>query len=218
MHFGSDWSPAVTQHVAGFSFTPGSGVELYCVLMTVCKLLTVRSGKNTKNKNQNRKTHAHQERTWISWGFSSVKRNVGLNSFSSASELHFLCSGSRKLLTLQQDQKCSPKKCVGTEVLTQEFLSRFFHFFQAFLVGIVIPDPDTLHNWAKKKGLEGSYQELCRNKVRHNRTVSCSAVTLSSCCLCKHEAIQCISVSTGGKKIHSGGHGENWERIWFEVI
>lgn len=32
------------------------------------------------------------------------------------------------------------------------------------------------------------------------------------------QAIQCISVSTGPQKTHSGRHGEDWERIWFEVI
>uniref|UniRef100_A0A1A8VDM4 Long-chain-fatty-acid--CoA ligase n=1 Tax=Nothobranchius furzeri TaxID=105023 RepID=A0A1A8VDM4_NOTFU len=35
---------------------------------------------------------------------------------------------------------------------------------QACLVGIVVPDPDFLPMWAKRKGLEGSYSELCKNK------------------------------------------------------
>lgn len=38
--------------------------------------------------------------------------------------------------------------------------------FQACLVGIVVPDPDFLPMWLKKKGIEGSYSELCKNKVR----------------------------------------------------
>nr|DBA29128.1 TPA: hypothetical protein GDO54_009385 [Pyxicephalus adspersus] len=34
----------------------------------------------------------------------------------------------------------------------------------AFLVGIVVPDPDSAINWAKKRKLEGTYEELCSNK------------------------------------------------------
>lgn len=87
--------------------------------MTVCKLLTVCTKKNPKKQTKTKTDKpVHTKKTWISWRFSSVKRNVGINSLSSASELHFLCSGSRKLLTLQQDQKYSPKKYVGTKVLT----------------------------------------------------------------------------------------------------
>ncbi|KAJ6668627.1 hypothetical protein lerEdw1_012109 [Lerista edwardsae] len=34
----------------------------------------------------------------------------------------------------------------------------------AFLIGIVVPDPEVLPSWAKKRGLGGSYEELCKNK------------------------------------------------------
>ena len=37
---------------------------------------------------------------------------------------------------------------------------------KAFLVGIVVADPEYLPVWAKKKGLEGSFTELCSKKVR----------------------------------------------------
>lgn len=37
---------------------------------------------------------------------------------------------------------------------------------QSCLVAIVVPDPDFLPLWLKKKGIEGSYSELCKNKVR----------------------------------------------------
>uniref|UniRef100_A0A668AJR3 Long-chain-fatty-acid--CoA ligase n=1 Tax=Myripristis murdjan TaxID=586833 RepID=A0A668AJR3_9TELE len=33
----------------------------------------------------------------------------------------------------------------------------------ACLVGIVVPDPDFLPGWVKKRGIEGSYSELCKN-------------------------------------------------------
>ncbi len=30
----------------------------------------------------------------------------------------------------------------------------------------MVPDPDFLPLWMKKKGIEGSYSDLCKNKVR----------------------------------------------------
>lgn len=36
---------------------------------------------------------------------------------------------------------------------------------QAFLVGIVVPDPEVMPSWAQKRGIEGTYAELCVNKV-----------------------------------------------------
>lgn len=36
---------------------------------------------------------------------------------------------------------------------------------QAFLVGIVVPDSEVMPGWAKKRGFDGTYAELCKNKV-----------------------------------------------------
>lgn len=36
---------------------------------------------------------------------------------------------------------------------------------QAFLVGIVVPDPEVMPCWAQKRGIEGTYAQLCTNKV-----------------------------------------------------
>lgn len=38
-------------------------------------------------------------------------------------------------------------------------------YLQAFLVGIVVPDSEVMPGWAKKRGFEGTYAELCKNKV-----------------------------------------------------
>ncbi|XP_068391933.1 long-chain-fatty-acid--CoA ligase 6 isoform X7 [Eschrichtius robustus] len=35
---------------------------------------------------------------------------------------------------------------------------------KAFLVGIVVPDPEVMPSWAQKRGIEGTYAELCTNK------------------------------------------------------
>lgn len=37
---------------------------------------------------------------------------------------------------------------------------------KAFLIAIVVPDAESLASWARKRGFEGSFEELCRNKVR----------------------------------------------------
>ena len=36
---------------------------------------------------------------------------------------------------------------------------------QSCLVGIVVPDPEVLPNWAKKKGIQGEFKDLCKNTV-----------------------------------------------------
>lgn len=41
----------------------------------------------------------------------------------------------------------------------------FFHSLQSCLVGIIVPDPEIMPEWAKKRGLEGSYEDLCKNTV-----------------------------------------------------
>lgn len=38
-------------------------------------------------------------------------------------------------------------------------------FFQSCLVGIVVPDPETMPEWAKKRGILGTYEDLCKNTV-----------------------------------------------------
>lgn len=37
--------------------------------------------------------------------------------------------------------------------------------FQSFLIGIVVPDPETLPEFAAKLGVKGSYEDICKNPV-----------------------------------------------------
>uniref|UniRef100_A0A8B9L8I2 long-chain-fatty-acid--CoA ligase n=1 Tax=Astyanax mexicanus TaxID=7994 RepID=A0A8B9L8I2_ASTMX len=37
------------------------------------------------------------------------------------------------------------------------------HATHACLVAIVVPDPEVMPSWARKKGLDGSYEDLCKN-------------------------------------------------------
>lgn len=46
-----------------------------------------------------------------------------------------------------------------------DFIYKFL-CFQSYLVGIVVPDPEVFVDWAKDRGLVGSYKDLCQNPVR----------------------------------------------------
>lgn len=41
-----------------------------------------------------------------------------------------------------------------------------FILVQSCLVGIIVPDPEVMPSWAKKKGIDGCYDDLCKNVVR----------------------------------------------------
>lgn len=38
---------------------------------------------------------------------------------------------------------------------------------KAYLVGIVVPDPEVFVSWAEERGFVESYKELCQNPVCH---------------------------------------------------
>lgn len=44
-------------------------------------------------------------------------------------------------------------------------------FPQSFLIGIVVPDPDSLPSFAAKIGVKGSFEELCQNQVSMGQNV-----------------------------------------------
>uniref|UniRef100_A0A8C3Y7D2 Long-chain-fatty-acid--CoA ligase n=1 Tax=Catharus ustulatus TaxID=91951 RepID=A0A8C3Y7D2_CATUS len=95
----------------------------------------------------------------------------------------------KHIFKLAQGEYIAPEKIENVYLRCEAIAQAFVHgeSLQAFLVGVVVPDPDTLHNWAKKKGFEGSYQELCRNKVMQ-----------------LHEAIQYIVLHTEMFSIENG--------------
>ncbi|NXH92022.1 ACSL1 ligase, partial [Edolisoma coerulescens] len=72
----------------------------------------------------------------------------------------------KHIFKLAQGEYIAPEKIENVYMRCEALAQVFVHgeSLQAFLVAIVVPDPDTLHNWAKKRGVEGSYQELCKNK------------------------------------------------------
>ncbi|XP_063165750.1 long-chain-fatty-acid--CoA ligase 1 isoform X1 [Candoia aspera] len=72
----------------------------------------------------------------------------------------------KHIFKLAQGEYIAPEKIENIYMRSEPVAQVFVHgeSLQAFLIGIVVPDPDTLSIWAKKKGLGGSYEELCKNK------------------------------------------------------
>ncbi|NWQ93539.1 ACSL1 ligase, partial [Burhinus bistriatus] len=72
----------------------------------------------------------------------------------------------KHIFKLAQGEYIAPEKIENVYLRCEALAQVFVHgeSLQAFLVAIVVPDPETLRNWAKKKGIEGSYEELCKNK------------------------------------------------------
>ncbi|XP_056264552.1 long-chain-fatty-acid--CoA ligase 1a isoform X3 [Pseudoliparis swirei] len=85
----------------------------------------------------------------------------------------WLPSGALKLIDrkkhifkLAQGEYIAPEKIEMVYGLSDPVVQVFVHgeSLKACLVGIVVPDPDFLPIWTKKRGIDGSYSELCQNK------------------------------------------------------
>ncbi|NXJ76841.1 ACSL1 ligase, partial [Trogon melanurus] len=72
----------------------------------------------------------------------------------------------KHIFKLAQGEYIAPEKIENVYLRCEALAQVFVHgeSLQAFLVAVVVPDPETLRNWSKKKGFEGSYEELCKNK------------------------------------------------------
>ncbi|KAM5279348.1 long-chain-fatty-acid--CoA ligase 1 isoform 3-T6 [Hipposideros larvatus] len=72
----------------------------------------------------------------------------------------------KHIFKLAQGEYIAPEKIENiytrSEPVAQVFV--YGESLQAFLIGIVVPDVETLCHWARKRGFEGSFEELCRNK------------------------------------------------------
>uniref|UniRef100_A0AAQ4S2C7 Arachidonate--CoA ligase n=1 Tax=Gasterosteus aculeatus aculeatus TaxID=481459 RepID=A0AAQ4S2C7_GASAC len=72
----------------------------------------------------------------------------------------------KHIFKLAQGEYIAPEK-IETAYSLSDPVAQIFVYgesLQACLVGIVVPDPDMLPIWIKKKGIEGSFAELCKNK------------------------------------------------------
>uniref|UniRef100_A0A673FSI7 Long-chain-fatty-acid--CoA ligase n=1 Tax=Sinocyclocheilus rhinocerous TaxID=307959 RepID=A0A673FSI7_9TELE len=74
----------------------------------------------------------------------------------------------KHIFKLAQGEYIAPEKIENIYIHSDPVAQVFVHgdSLQACLVGILVPDPDFLPGWAKKRGIEGSYTEMCKSKVR----------------------------------------------------
>lgn len=72
----------------------------------------------------------------------------------------------KHIFKLAQGEYIAPEKIENIYLRSKPVAQVFVYgeSLQAFLIAIVVPDVETLGRWAQKRGLEGSFEELCRNK------------------------------------------------------
>ncbi|XP_024145518.1 long-chain-fatty-acid--CoA ligase 1a isoform X1 [Oryzias melastigma] len=72
----------------------------------------------------------------------------------------------KHIFKLAQGEYIAPEKIETVYNRSDPVAQIFVHgdSLQACLVGIVVPDPDFLPIWGQKKGFEGTYSDLCKNK------------------------------------------------------
>ncbi|XP_046950984.1 long-chain-fatty-acid--CoA ligase 6 isoform X1 [Lynx rufus] len=72
----------------------------------------------------------------------------------------------KHIFKLAQGEYIAPEKIENIYIRSEPVAQIFVHgnSLKAYLVGIVVPDPEVMPSWAQKRGIEGSYAELCANK------------------------------------------------------
>ncbi|XP_068129599.1 long-chain-fatty-acid--CoA ligase 1 [Hyperolius riggenbachi] len=72
----------------------------------------------------------------------------------------------KHIFKLAQGEYIAPEKIENIYTRSEPVVQVFVYgeSLQAFLVGIVVPDPENALSWAKRKKFEGGYENLCKNK------------------------------------------------------
>lgn len=72
----------------------------------------------------------------------------------------------KNIFKLSQGEYIAPEKIEGIMVQSAAAAQVFIHglSIKSSVVGIVIPDVDTLKGWCAGKGVQGEYEDLCKNK------------------------------------------------------
>ncbi|XP_009698914.1 PREDICTED: long-chain-fatty-acid--CoA ligase 6 isoform X3 [Cariama cristata] len=72
----------------------------------------------------------------------------------------------KHIFKLAQGEYIAPEKIENIYIRSDPVAQIYVHgdSLQAFLVGIVVPDSEVMPGWAKKRGFDGTYPELCKNK------------------------------------------------------
>ncbi|KAM7374643.1 hypothetical protein PAMP_007289 [Pampus punctatissimus] len=73
----------------------------------------------------------------------------------------------KHIFKLAQGEYISPEKIENIYIRSEPVAQLYVHgdSLQSCLVGIVVPDPEVMPEWAKKKGILGTYKDLCKNTV-----------------------------------------------------
>ncbi|XP_019131516.2 long-chain-fatty-acid--CoA ligase 1 [Larimichthys crocea] len=71
----------------------------------------------------------------------------------------------KHIFKLSQGEYIAPEKIENVYMRCVPVLQVFVHgdSLQSHLIGIVVPDPEVFVDWAKERGIVGSYEELCQN-------------------------------------------------------
>ncbi|KAM6911645.1 long-chain-fatty-acid--CoA ligase 6 isoform 3-T3 [Lycodopsis pacificus] len=71
----------------------------------------------------------------------------------------------KHIFKLAQGEYISPEKIENIYIRSEPVTQLYIHgdSLQSCLVGIVVPDPEVMPEWAKKKGIFGTYKDLCKN-------------------------------------------------------
>ncbi|KAL2091919.1 hypothetical protein ACEWY4_011717 [Coilia grayii] len=71
----------------------------------------------------------------------------------------------KHIFKLSQGEYIAPEKIENIYTRCGPVLQVFVHgdSLESHLVGIVVPDPEVFTDWAKERGIMGSYEELCQN-------------------------------------------------------
>lgn len=72
----------------------------------------------------------------------------------------------KNIFKLAQGEYIAPEKIENVYSRSRPILQVFVHgeSLQSFLIGVVVPDPESLPSFAAKIGVKGSFEELCQNQ------------------------------------------------------
>ncbi|NXX15924.1 ACSL5 ligase, partial [Podargus strigoides] len=73
----------------------------------------------------------------------------------------------KNIFKLAQGEYIAPEKIENVYIRSAPIAQVFVHgeSLRSFLIGIVVPDPETLPEFAAKLGIKGSYEDVCRNSA-----------------------------------------------------
>ncbi|XP_059676850.1 long-chain-fatty-acid--CoA ligase 5 isoform X2 [Gavia stellata] len=73
----------------------------------------------------------------------------------------------KNIFKLAQGEYIAPEKIENVYIRSAPVAQVFVHgeSLRSFLIGIVVPDPETLPEFAAKLGIKGSYEDVCKNPV-----------------------------------------------------